>query len=210
MKINNEIKIELQNIYSEKKDRIKQRLNEFTLIPSEQYFYELAFCLMTPQSKAKSAFEVQKQLQAQNFYENPFNPTDLLNSPKNYIRFHNQKSKYILEMHNNYQMIFDIINDESTAIDKRNTLAKLVKGMGMKESSHFLRNIGFRNLAILDRHILRKLLEYGGYTQIPAINTPKKYIETEQLFLQFSDIIEIPIDELDLLFWSEVTGEIIK
>lgn len=210
MEISKKIIDELHSIYSSKKEMIQNRLDEFSKIPNEQYFYELAFCLMTPQSKAKFALEVQRKLQAENFYEIPFNPTDLLNNPDHYIRFHNQKSKYIIEMHKNFDDLYKIITNNSSAFDKRNILAKTVKGMGMKESSHFLRNIGFRELAILDRHILRKLLEFGGYAEIPAINTPKKYIETEQLFLQFAKTVNIPIDELDLMFWSEVTGEIIK
>ncbi len=77
-------------------------------------------------------------------------------------------------------------------------------------NSHFLRNIGYRNLAILDRHILKNLVHHGVLLELPKTLTPKKYLDIEQLFQQFAKNIQIPMDALDLLFWSNETGEIFK
>ncbi len=85
-----------------------------------------------------------------------------------------------------------------------------VKGLGWKEASHFLRNIGRRNLAILDRHILRNLKRHQVIRSLPKTLTAKRYKAIEQQFARFAEAIGISMDELDLLFWSRETGEILK
>ena len=82
--------------------------------------------------------------------------------------------------------------------------------MGWKEASHFLRNIGHRNLAILDRHILRNLVRAGVLHRLPKTLTAKRYLLIEEKFKDFAERMDIPMDELDLLFWSMETGEILK
>ena len=41
-------------------------------------------------------------------------------------------------------------------------------------------------------------------------STRDRYISTEERLRGFSEDINIPMDELDLLLWSEKTGEILK
>lgn len=84
-------------------------------------------------------------------------------------------------------------------------------GFGMKEASHFMRNIGlFEDIAILDRHILKNLIEYDVISEIPKTLTVKIYLEIEQKMKEFAEKIKIPFTELDLLFWSEETGHVFK
>jgi len=45
---------------------------------------------------------------------------------------------------------------------------------------------------------------------LPRTLTKKRYSLIEKRFRQFSEEIRIPIDHLDLLFWSNETGEIFK
>ena len=85
-----------------------------------------------------------------------------------------------------------------------------VRGLGWKEASHFLRNIGYRNLAILDRHILKNLKHHNVFRTTPKTLTPKKYRAIEKGFASFANAVGISMDELDLLFWSNETGEILK
>jgi len=83
--------------------------------------------------------------------------------------------------------------------------------MGYKEASHFLRNIGLgKDMAILDRHILKNLKAFGVINDIPRALSRKKYLEIEEKMRKFSHEIGIPISHLDLLFWSRQTGEIFK
>ena len=81
----------------------------------------------------------------------------------------------------------------------------------MKEASHFIRNIGLgKELAILDRHILRNLLKFEVISNIPRTLGKKTYLHIESKMKEFSNKIDIPMSDLDLLFWSEETGEIFK
>mgnify|MGYP000963934107 CR=1 FL=1 len=201
---------ELIKHYQKNKDKIKLRLLEFKQIKRENYFYELCFCICTPQSKAKSALQVQNKLQSLDFYNKRFNPVELLNSPLHYIRFHNQKSERLIKAIDYFPDVLAILDSNFSTIEKRNTLQKVVNGFGMKEASHFMRNIGYEGLAILDRHILKNLVNNGIFKKLPQINTKNNYLETEKIFNDFAKDIDIPIDELDLLFWSYENGEIIK
>lgn len=201
---------ELQLKYSQIRDKIKSRLEDFRSIPREKYFYELCYCLCTPQSKAQSAQIVQNELEKMDFLNQDFDPVGILRNKNNYIRFHNQKSIRLIEIKNNFDEILKCLDSTISANEKRDWLFNNIKGLGMKESSHFLRNIGYRNLAILDRHILKHLNLAGVYDEIPKIKSQRHYLEIEERFREFSQKIDIPIDQLDLLFWSNETGEILK
>ncbi|MBL8148844.1 MAG: N-glycosylase/DNA lyase [Blastocatellia bacterium] len=85
-----------------------------------------------------------------------------------------------------------------------------VKGIGYKEGSHFLRNIGYKGYAILDKHVLRSLCELGVLGEVKPPTNKKRYLEIESQMKQFSDEIGIDFDELDLVLWSAKTGEILK
>ena len=85
-----------------------------------------------------------------------------------------------------------------------------IKGIGYKESSHFLRNIGFTGYGILDKHVLSTLYDLGVIKSPKPPATKDRYLEIESKLREFSDNIGIPLDELDLLLWSEKTGEILK
>jgi len=196
--------------YKQLKPAIDKRLKEFAAVPSDEYFYELCFCLCTPQSKARNAFEIQKILMERDFRNKPFDPTELLRNPDHYIRFHNQKAKRLLALRDMYYLVEAVLNSNASDPEKRLSINKLVNGIGMKESSHFMRNIGYRNLSILDRHILKHLTKYGVYDKVPKVGNAKQYLEAEKRFFVFSAEVGIPVDELDLLFWSAEAGEILK
>jgi N-glycosylase/DNA lyase len=101
--------------------------------------------------------------------------------------------------------------DIQNILKTRTWLVENVKGIGYKEASHFLRNIGFgKDLAILDIHILKNLKKYGVTKDIPKTLTKIKYFEIENKLKIFSEKIRIPMSHLDLLFWSLETGKIFK
>lgn len=201
---------DLKEKYTALESDIKNKLKEFSLIPESKYFYELCFCICTPQSKAESAFKVQSKLEKYNFLYNDVIVVDLLRNPKHYIRFHNQKSKRLIEAKNNWLKIESVLLSDLTSEEKRDWIFENVKGLGMKESAHYLRNIGHRGLAILDRHILKHLVQCGVYQEIPNISNKKRYNEVAFRFKDFSDQVGIDMDELDLLFWSYEAGLILK
>ncbi len=197
----------LKEEYSKRKVLIKKRLDDFKNVKKEDYFYEACFCILTPQSSAKQAWKCILEFKDKNFKNNNINPINILNGK---IRFHNNKGKYLLELKKKWNLIERGLDNIKNSKELRDFMVKNVKGYGYKEAGHFLRNIGYRNLAILDRHILKNLKNLKVIDDLPKTLTPRIYFEIENNFLEFSNRIKIPIDELDLLFWSQETGEIFK
>jgi N-glycosylase/DNA lyase len=195
---------------------VRARLTEFAAVPREEWFMELAYCLLTPQSSARSASRAIAALRNAGYPgtgQDPIpDPAPLLKGNGYYIRFHHTKARRLLEAAARREEIVSAVaaGRGSDGRDLRAWMAGQVKGLGWKEASHFLRNIGFRDLAILDRHILRNLRRHGVIRSVPAALTPKRYLVIERAFLSFARAIGIPMDELDLLFWSRETGEILK
>ena len=93
--------------------------------------------------------------------------------------------------------------------DLREHIRKHLKGFGMKESSHFLRNIGYKGFAIVDKHVLN-VLEELGVRQAQPPKTAEEYKEIEKEIHKFALKHGFDVDVLDLAFWSYKTGEIIK
>lgn len=196
----------LHSSYTNKQTEIRKRLAEFKKTNEDDYFKELTFCLLTPQSNAKKCWKAVNELKDSNNWQKE-NVAQIL---KKYARFHNNKSKYLLKAKDNWNEIKkDLASKDAFAL--RNKLSENIAGIGLKEAGHFLRNIGKSNnkIAILDRHILKNL-KLLKIIDEDKIKNNKHYLEIEQKFLFFSDKIGIPIDELDLLFWSEENGEIFK
>lgn len=196
--------------YDELKDDILLTLKEYAEVPEDKLFYEFCYCICTPQSSAKNASLVQKKLEEIDFFNNEIDPTYILEDRSNYIRFHNQKANRLIAAKEYFPRLREIINSDKTNFEKRNILAREFNGIGLKESSHFLRNIGFRDLAIIDRHLLKHLLKCNVIDEIPKSISPKLYFKIETDFIEFGKQVGISIDELDILFWSYETGFILK
>jgi N-glycosylase/DNA lyase len=192
------------------RDAIRARLADFAAIRPEEYFYELVYCLLTPQSSAVNAGRATNALKQAGLLEETINPAPILNSKAAYIRFHNTKSRSILEAKEQFGVILSELQNGATPSEMRDWLVKNVRGLGLKEASHFLRNIGRQNLAILDRHILRNLVKHGVIRHIPKTLTKKRYLGIEKRFRLFAKHLGLTMDELDLYFWSLETGEILK
>lgn len=215
---NKEIIEEVLAIYSSIKDGIEVRLNEFSEIweneTDENLFSELAFCLLTPQSKAKMCWESICTLKEKDVLIDG-NEEEVLDCLYG-VRFKYKKAKYIVEVRELFIVDGKIIlrkeiEKYQSPFEIREWLVENVKGMGHKEASHFLRNIGKGgDLAILDRHILKNLVLIGAIEKIPDIITPKKYLEIENIVREFSKEIGIPLDHLDIVLWYKETREIFK
>jgi N-glycosylase/DNA lyase len=191
--------------YRERKDEIRRRLKELNKINVDDLFVELCFCICTPLSKAEKVYEKVNE-RNKSFLLNASYP-DLVSFLKGSCRFHRNKARYILEARKKMELLKNIPKDPKEA---REYLVKNIKGLGYKEASHFLRNIGYRGLAILDRHIINSLYELGAIKSKDIPKSRKKYLELEEKMKEFSRKIGIDMDELDLLLWSMKTGKILK
>jgi N-glycosylase/DNA lyase len=132
-------------------------------------------------------------------------------------RFPNARPAYVVITRNYLEQNFSMrlrerLESFNDPFERRDWLARepQIKGLGYKEASHYLRNIGFKGYSILDKHIVRCLAELG------VIDSPKpptgrnRYLETESRMRRFAGEVGIDFDELDLLLWSIKTGEILK
>lgn len=201
---------ELRALHELHGDAVRARLADFASVRREEWFYELLYCLLTPQSSAVNAGKAVEALRTGAFREKGFDPAPVLADRKHYIRFHNTKAARLLAVRGQFGAIATRLSAGSPSPILREWLVDNVNGLGWKEASHFLRNIGHRDLAILDRHILKHLAAAGVLRKLPKSLTPRLYFAIEKKFAGFAHDLDIPMDELDLLFWSAETGQILK
>ncbi len=181
----------------------------------EEIFVELAFCICTPQSKATACWKAVESLVKNNLLYT--GNIEQIRPFLNAVRFGDKKANYIVEAREFFTdgklNIKRKILSFNNSFQLREWLVKNVKGLGLKESGHFIRNIGFdynNQLTILDRHILKNLKELRVIREIPKTLTRKKYLEIEKLMEKFAKKLSMSIYELDLLLWSKETGMIFK
>jgi len=198
-------------------ERIRKRIDEFRgvmLQDNNRIFAELCFCILTPQSRAEICYNAINELEKSNLLFN--GDAEQIASLLKGVRFPRNKARYIVEARkffteNNELRIKEKIKEFNDVFALREWLSKNVKGIGMKEASHFIRNIGLStDLAILDRHILKNLKELKVIDEIPKTITKKKYIEIEEKMRNLAKSLDITLAELDLIFWSKETGKILK
>ena len=194
--------------------KVDKRLKEFENFKNKdtkEWFSELCFCILTANSRAVTALKIQEKLTSKGFCEYSH---DLIKETikKNKHRFHNTKAAYIISAreHINIKDKIKKIIKQKNESEAREWLVKNIKGLGYKEASHFLRNVGYKNLAILDRHILKLMKENKFINEIPKPLTRKKYLEIEKIFKNITKIVNMSCAELDLYMWYMRTGEVLK
>jgi N-glycosylase/DNA lyase len=209
---------ELKTLYGPVKAKIEQRLSEFAMVwkkgSDEEIFSELVFCLLTPQSKARSCDSAVCILLEKDLIMNG-TQKQIARILSRKTRFHNNKARYVVEARKMFTQRGKMrIKERIIDVDPKKTrewLVDNVRGLGLKEASHFLRNIGFgEELSILDRHILKNLVLLGVITEVPASLTVKNYLEIEKKMIEFAKKVRIPLTHLDLLLWYKETGEVFK
>lgn len=191
--------------------KVGKRLKEFESFrnkDTKEWFSELCLCILTANSKAVTALKIQEKLTSKGFCEYSH---DLIKETikKNKHRFHNNKANYIISAREHINIKDKIIKQKSEP-EAREWLVKNIKGLGYKEASHFLRNVGYKNLAILDRHILSLMKENGFLKQMPKTLTRKNYLSIEKIFKKIAEIVNMSCAELDLYMWYMKTGEVLK
>ncbi|GHU23726.1 putative N-glycosylase/DNA lyase [Spirochaetia bacterium] len=206
----------LYTIYNEIKPEIDARLEEFRQLWAEgsdkDIFKEICFCVCTPQNNAQKAWNAVCTL-AHSGMENGSVEEIAAVLRQEGVRFHKNKAGYIVKNRNRLfpgtKKYISGIMQQKDVIDVRNFFSDHVSGWGLKEASHFLRNIGFGNtICILDRHILRQLSVYNVIT-MQTLNK-KKYLDIEQEMIRFANRENIPVDALDLVLWYKEKGELFK
>ncbi len=88
-------------------------------------------------------------------------------------------------------------------MDIRKFIVKNIKGIGPKQASHFLRNIGYSNqIAVLDVHILRYMCIQGVISEeYKSVSNLKLYEYLELKLIKFLEFILAPIGFIDQAIW---------
>ena len=218
MQVDAEALKKVEEIYSDVGDTVRARLAEFDSVwkkgSEEDLFSEMAFCLLTPQSKAKVCWAAISRLRENGllFSGTPEQIVEHLRG----VRFKIRKSEYIALAREQFSengrlAVRERIASLGEPYDAREWLVKNVKGYGYREASHFLRNIGLgRGLTILDRHILKNLKFLGVIQEVPSSLTRRKYLEIEDRMKTFAESVGIPVEQLDLVLWYKEAGEVFK
>src|SRR3989344_4498639 len=137
------------------KEVVNLRLKEFEEFENKdnnEWFSELCFCILTANSRAETAMKIQSILGSVGFLN--LEQSRLSRVIKdNHHRFHNNKARFICDARK-LKYIKNVLKKFKDEQEARDFLVENVKGIGLKESSHFLRHTGSKNIAILDRHIL--------------------------------------------------------
>lgn len=197
---------------------IDARLAEFQIVgegTDEELFEELAFSFLAIQSSARSSDSAVRALAGSGLLWKG-DAVSIARFLQHRTRFHNHKAQYLVQARDRFlasgsPCLRTSLERFPSSREARTWLVTNVDGLGMKEASHFLRNIGRgKDLAILDRHILRNALRHRVIGRMPKSLTPKRYLAIEDRLVDFAGSLGTTVGVLDLLWWSRETGEIFK
>jgi len=177
---------------------ISKRVKEFKelgLKDERELFKEVCFCILTANFNAERGIEIQNKIN-DGFFTLSEEKLALRLRELGY-RFPNVRASYIVEARK-HKLELD-----------RDWVVKNIKGLGMKEASHFLRNVGFEDYAIIDFHIVDILVD-NKLIERPKNLNAKKYIEIENVLKELGKKVELNMAELDIYLWYLETGKVLK
>jgi N-glycosylase/DNA lyase len=208
----------IKQAYAERGDKIRARLAEFDLVwqqeSDERIWEEMVYCFFTAGCSARMglrSIEAVRPLLLRGTHE------ELMNALVGFHRYPRARAGYVVASREflTEHCAFELrkkLRSFDASLERRDWLVreKGIKGLGYKEASHFLRNIGLKGYAILDKHILRSLAELKIIDDPKPPNTRRAYLTIEEKLKNLALLSEIDFDELDLVLWSMKTGEILK
>ncbi len=192
-------------------DTVGKRMASFSALGAsgeEEIFKELCFCILTANYSAEGGIRIQKEI-GDGFLTH--SESRLAGELKRLgYRFPNARAKYIVDARMKRGDMMEAISSiKGQAL--RRWLADNIYGLGYKEASHFLRNIGHDEFAIIDFHIIDLLSSNGIIEKSPKKSLSKKrYEEIEQSLALIAEKTGTSQGELDLYLWYMETGKILK
>ena len=188
---------------------VEKRMREFEANGRRRgcgVFNEMCFCILTANYTAERAIMIQKCVG--DGFTSMSEKRLAATLKKLGHRFPNARAGYIVEARK-HEPLTKTIKSFDDEMELRLWFVDNVKGLGMKEASHFLRNIGFKNLAIIDFHIV-DILVRNALIERPKMLSKKRYLEVEQVLRSLADKLAMNLAELDLYLWYLETGKILK
>lgn len=208
----------IKTAYIERGADIRQRIAEFDAIwasgTDEKLWEEMVYCFFTGGCSARmglNSVEAVRPILLTGTHD------ELMNALVGKHRYPRARAGYIVASRDFLQEHCGLrlrkkLESFDDDLERRDWLVKekRIKGLGYKEASHYLRNIGLKGYAILDKHILRSLAELKIISDPKPPNTRLKYLTVEKELKKLAVRLKIDFDELDLVLWSLKTGEILK
>jgi N-glycosylase/DNA lyase len=198
-------------VKDEAKDLVSQRIAQFKNFPRHDVsnlFSELCFCVLTANWSAQGGMRAQELIDKGFLTMPPEDLEDALRSVGH--RFAYQRARFILENRQRAHLLPSIVNGSLSSPEARSMLVKNFKGIGWKEASHFLRNVGLLDVAILDKHILRLMHHYKLIENMPKGWTRARYEAHEQLLIPIAQELQADLGEMDLYLWYAVKNTVDK
>ncbi|MFX0199587.1 MAG: hypothetical protein ACFFCW_25985 [Candidatus Hodarchaeota archaeon] len=203
-----------------------KKWNEMT---ENELWYELCICILSsnvPYELAKSAFlhllqkgflqldwivneDSSQKIMTEELSKPLYLPKKLDGSCRKY-RFPNMRSKNITQaarlIASNNDLIKKILTGSSSEGEVRDYLVANIPGIGLKQSSHFLRNIGYSDeLAIIDSHVITFLERIGMLEQRKAKHiTDSTYLDLENKLKKLSRKFELNLSIFDMAIWNHM------
>jgi N-glycosylase/DNA lyase len=175
--------------------------------PSREIFKELCFCILCANYNAERSIKIQEDID-EGFLN--LQKTKLAQRLRQLgYRYPETRARYIVEARTYKDSLKEILNSFTSETELREWLAKNVTGLGFKESSHIMRNLGYTSVSIIDFHIL-DILERYGLIKKPKTLTKTKYLEIENTLRAVAGSAGLNLGELDLYLWYMETGKVLK
>ncbi len=193
---------------------VEDRMDEFRgvhLMDSQKWYEELVYCLLTAYSSALMGQRCVDALRGGALMEGGVEDVRACLVEEGH-RFANRRAEYIYDTRGLAPRIKGVIQGFEDPRDAREWLVKHVKGLGWKEASHYLRNVGYFGLAIIDRHILSNMVEHGLIAEEESRKglTKKRYLAYEAVLGKVAGRLGMEPGELDLYLWYRKTGKVLK
>jgi len=197
----------INRLSGEIEEKIKNKLREFEKnenLNKEEKFLELCFCILVANSSMEKTLNIWKEI-GNGFLK--LTKEELSKKLKELgYRFYNKRAEYIIEARNKIDLLEEILK-MNNEFEIREKLVENFKGIGWKEASHFLRNLGYKNFAIIDRHVLKTLKEFGFIEKIQKSLNKKNYLEVENKLRELANKLKISLAELDFYLFYISSGK---
>lgn len=202
---------------------------EMPVIRSEdKLLSELVLCILSSQEKYEVALGIMKSLRKENSLRIPRNksefkeikkdirntlkkPVQFISNEKEYsrrLRFFVKKGQYIIDTLENIYLkgltIREILKQEDCIQETRKNIISYSCGLGPKQASMFLRNIGYHSeFAVLDKHVI-DYMRMMGLTRITENNfsSMTSYQKIETKLKSYADTYHVNLLHLDLAIWT--------
>ena len=192
---------------------VDERVEEFLNVKeqdSSSWFTELVYCLLTAYSSAEMGQSCVDGLKECDFILRGGQADVSGELRRRGHRFADRRAEYIVATRDLEPKLKGIIQGFGTSSQAREWLVENVKGLGMKEASHFLRNVGYLDVAILDRHVISNMVEFGLIESRGKSLTKRRYLEYEKILKGVAERLNMPVGKLDLYLWYRKTGKVLK